>query len=195
MKKKLSFNKASKKKTGGGPYEEKFLSAAEKQIVTAAGITVAVEGLSIVKTFGSSKDMVEEILMELDENGPEDSESDDPETNEKQKIDETPCSSVPRRKAASKISLLEQNIEKGDEWRSDMKDYLKSFVELKKKSVKIQEDEYELNQKFYRLKKEENSIRLKELKMKQEEHASSMTIKKIDLEIKSLELDMLKAKK
>lgn len=76
-----------------------------------------------------------------------------------------------------------------------MKDYLKSFVELKKKSVKIQEDEYELNQKFYRLKKEENSIRLKELKMKQEEHASSMTIKKIDLEIKSLELDMLKAKK
>ncbi|XP_075147833.1 uncharacterized protein LOC142221867 [Haematobia irritans] len=54
VKKKLSFNKASLKRTGGGPYEEKKLSAADEQISEAAGLTAAVEGLVSVESFGSS---------------------------------------------------------------------------------------------------------------------------------------------
>lgn len=52
-KKKLSHNKASKKKTGGGPYDEIILSVAEEQIVEAAGLTAAVAGLVNVECFGS----------------------------------------------------------------------------------------------------------------------------------------------
>lgn len=52
-KKKLSQNKASKKKTGGGPFDEILLTSAEEQIVEAAGLTAAVAGLVNVKCFGS----------------------------------------------------------------------------------------------------------------------------------------------
>ncbi|XP_049301856.1 uncharacterized protein LOC105224118 isoform X7 [Bactrocera dorsalis] len=54
VKKKLSFNKASKQRTGGGPYEEKYLTTAEEQQLQATGMDVAVEGLGEVRTFGNS---------------------------------------------------------------------------------------------------------------------------------------------
>lgn len=53
VKKKLSFNKSSRKKTGGGPFEEKPLSVVEEQILEAAGIDKAVAGLKDVRIFGS----------------------------------------------------------------------------------------------------------------------------------------------
>lgn len=53
VKRKVALNKSSKKRTGGGPYEEKVLSFAEGQILAAAGIEVAVEGLKNIQSFGS----------------------------------------------------------------------------------------------------------------------------------------------
>lgn len=46
--KKTLFNKAAKRKTGGGPYEEKFITNVEEQIIEASGLEVAVEGLQNV---------------------------------------------------------------------------------------------------------------------------------------------------
>ncbi|TMW46030.1 hypothetical protein DOY81_008891 [Sarcophaga bullata] len=46
------FNKPSKQKTGGGPYQEMILTSAEEQIIQATGVDLHVEGLSSVKTFG-----------------------------------------------------------------------------------------------------------------------------------------------
>ncbi|XP_039969667.1 uncharacterized protein LOC120781510 [Bactrocera tryoni] len=68
VKKKLSFNKASKQRTGGGPYEEKYLTTAEEQLLQATGMDVAVEGLGEVRTFGNStpeKEPVEKLMAKL----------------------------------------------------------------------------------------------------------------------------------
>ncbi|XP_067625780.1 uncharacterized protein [Eurosta solidaginis] len=53
-KKKLSHNKLSKRQTGGGPYNEIPISATEEVIIEAAGLEVAVDGNSTVRTFGNS---------------------------------------------------------------------------------------------------------------------------------------------
>ncbi|XP_067619607.1 uncharacterized protein [Eurosta solidaginis] len=53
-KKKLSHNKLSKRQTGGGPYNEIPISATEELIIEAAGLEVAVDGNSTVRTFGNS---------------------------------------------------------------------------------------------------------------------------------------------
>lgn len=108
MKRKLSFNKTSKKETGGGPFKEKLLSAAEEQIVEAAGLTAAVEGLSSVKTFGTSMN-IDEIL----ENILEDSNHEDENLASTEKddlIDFTPSTSAPRKKMTkvTKTTLLEK---------------------------------------------------------------------------------------
>lgn len=85
---------------------------------------------------------------------------------------------------------MEQNVE----WRSELKELLISIRDIKEKELKIKEEEHALNQKFYRLKKEENSLRLKDHKMRAEEHAARISVNKVDLEIKTLELEMLKNK-
>ncbi|XP_036327971.1 uncharacterized protein LOC118740516 [Rhagoletis pomonella] len=53
VKKKLSFNKASKQKTGGGPYQEKLLTASEELLLQATAMDVSME--YVLKTFTSQK--------------------------------------------------------------------------------------------------------------------------------------------
>ncbi|XP_054731688.1 uncharacterized protein LOC129240148 [Anastrepha obliqua] len=53
-KKKLSFNKASKQRTGGGPFTEKVITASEEILIEAAGLEACVEGIQNVPAFGSS---------------------------------------------------------------------------------------------------------------------------------------------
>ena len=69
IKKEIVFNKESRKRTGGGPFEELALSSAEELILEAAGIEVAVDGLFFVKPFNKkskvSKNNEDEILEEI----------------------------------------------------------------------------------------------------------------------------------
>lgn len=174
VKKKLSFNKASKKQTGGGPYEEKLLTSSEEQILEAAGLSAAVEGLCSVASFGTSK----EVAIERNEEVPEIDTRDDI-ADKVDDISSTPGTSKPRRiKEVTKMSLLQANLEKGDEGRRELSSYFQSLIEIKKDSLKLKEETCKIKQKS--------------LQIKEEEHIKNMEIKKVELEIKTLELEMLK---
>ncbi|XP_061387069.1 uncharacterized protein LOC133322017 [Musca vetustissima] len=175
VKKKLSFNKASKNQTGGGPYEEELLTQSEELILEAAGLSAAVEGLSSVQSFGAKKG------MEVDRKENDEEELMDVENDMDCSIGSTVPSSTQRRtKSASKMDLLKENIEKHDEGMRERKLFWDTLMDCKRKSLKIKEETYKLKERS--------------LKIKEEEHKSNMAINKVELEIKTLELNLLKQK-
>lgn len=175
VKKKLSFNKASKNQTGGGPYEEKLITQSEELILEAAGLSAAVEGLSSVQSFGAKKG------MEVNRKENDEEELMDVENDMDCSIGSTVPSSTQRRtKSASKMDLLKENIEKHDEGLRERKLYWDTLIDCKRKSLKIKEETYKLKERS--------------LKIKEEEHKSNMAINKVELEIKTLELNLLKQK-
>lgn len=139
------------------------MSSAEEQILQAAGIAVAVEGLPTVETFGSSKNHTYSLASEMEpnlisvfEDEAEESEIDRQE--EPLKVKSRPS------KAEIKMNLLKPHLQKFEELQINISLKLDKLLELKTRSIK----------------------------MKEEEHAVSIAIKKVDLEIKTLQLEMLK---
>ncbi|XP_073819396.1 uncharacterized protein isoform X2 [Musca autumnalis] len=189
VKKKLSFNKASKKQTGGGPYEEKLLTHSEELILEAAGLSAPVEGLSSVESFGTQVQRLlegdDEVQLDLTNHSDDESINTMP-TNVTTPINSPiqPTSSSrslksnSRAKSTSKISLLKENIEKQDEGRREQKIFWESLIEAKTKSLKIKEEIYKLKERS--------------MKLKEEEHRTNIEIKKVELEIKNLQLNILK---
>lgn len=168
-KKKLSFNKASKRKTGGGPYEEMILSPAEEQIIQAAGIEAAVEGIPGIKTFGSSTNTketvsnIEDSLNTLLDDTNMESEDLEKETPRLIQQQQQKQQQQQNSKADTKLSLLMSNISKTEKYYSDLNAKLDHLINLKERS----------------------------LKLKEVEHAANMAIKNIDLQIKTIELGVL----
>ncbi|XP_039952671.1 uncharacterized protein LOC120769632 [Bactrocera tryoni] len=54
QKKKLSFNKALKQRTGGGPYNGKLITVTDELLIEAAGLEACVEGITNVSAFGNN---------------------------------------------------------------------------------------------------------------------------------------------
>lgn len=175
---------SSKKKTGGGPYEEMLLTSAEEQIVQAAGIGATVEGLSSTKTFGALKEIdepntkaVECLLAETID----DSDNDNIELEVFEVLENKTESKVVENKATirnkqitksdSKLDLLRSNLEKFEDSQNTLNTKLDRLLQLLEKS---------------------NELKEKIFKLKEEEHTANLAVKKVDLEIKTLELEMLK---
>ncbi|XP_065361981.1 uncharacterized protein LOC135955557 [Calliphora vicina] len=144
VKKKLSLNKESKMKTGGGPYEEIPLSQTEEQIVQAAGIEASVDGNSTIKSFGKRKEpnetfscQVEKSIQSiLDENS---------ELERVEKETPKPKKQKTNSKAESKIDLLMTNINKNEEFHTNLNSKLERLLELKERSLKLKEEEHTAN--------------------------------------------------
>lgn len=158
----MSFNKESRKRTGGGPFQELALSSAEELILEAAGIEVAVDGLSFVEPFPKkvSKTNVDEILEEIQVEDTSQSEY-------KEDVGSGEVTVKVNKKTTSsetKINLLERNLKKIEESKLDIGSKLDRLLELKERSLKI----------------------------KIEQHSAEMKKLKIDLEIKAIELEKLK---
>lgn len=181
-KKKVSFNKASKKKTGGGPYEEMVITSAEEQIIQASGLDVAVEGLSSVTSFGKPKTKEKEqdvnkslqLLLE---------DEDDIDVRAEDDVDEYVEKEKPRqytKSSDSKLTILKSHIQTTEEHQRDQNSKHDHIVSLKVKSLKIKE--------------RMESFKERSLKIKEEEHTINMALKKVDLEKKTFELEMLKQK-
>ncbi|XP_075169781.1 uncharacterized protein LOC142241837 [Haematobia irritans] len=179
IQKKTLAQQGLEKKTGGGPYDQLMLTVAEEQIVEAAGLTAAVAGLRNVECFGSATNRTcaenENIpTNEKNISGTSESEFSDieielPTTSKRRistkKIDEK----------HTKIDFVKENI-----------DQLSKLIDIKERSLKIKE---ETNRKLDKL------ISLKEqaFKLKQMEFDGSIASKRMDLQIKTLELDALKS--
>lgn len=173
---------SSKKKTGGGPYEEMLLTSAEEQIVQAAGIGATVEGLSSTKTFGALKEIDEPNTNEcLLAETIDDSDNDNIEPEVFEVLENKTESKVVKNKATignkqitkseSKLDLLRSNLEKFEDSQNTLNTKLDRLLQLLEKS---------------------NELKEKIFKLKEEEHTANLAVKKVDLEIKTLELEMLK---
>ncbi|XP_037809861.1 uncharacterized protein LOC119602422 [Lucilia sericata] len=178
-KKKLSFNKLSKKKTGGGPYEKLLLSPAEEQIVQSAGIEAAVEGVSTIKSFGTPKCASETIpneeqslraLLENDDSIEVDDEKcvEKSEYSQESEDKENQPSRIKKgnSKSETKLNLLISNLSNAEKYHFDLSSKLDHLIKLKEKSLKI----------------------------KEEEHSANMAIKNLDIQIKTIKLELLKKK-
>ncbi|XP_036340153.1 uncharacterized protein LOC118749460 [Rhagoletis pomonella] len=165
VKKKLSFNKASKQRTGGGPYEEKPLTAADEQIVQAAGLDVSVEGLHSVRCFGNLLPQNESAQEAIEETVEEFLASDEEESGSK-KEDEYPTTSRKSVKAqgkTEKLALLKLHLNASEESQSNISSKLDRLIALKERSVAL----------------------------KEEAHKANMAVKELELKIKRLELAAL----
>ncbi|XP_037826181.1 uncharacterized protein LOC119614145 [Lucilia sericata] len=166
VKKKLSFNMASKKKTGGGPYEEMPLTPAEEQILQAAGLEASVEGLSSIKSFGSSK-VIDNIMGEIESSGSSEN------SGYENIVKETD-------KENSNVDMECENLQKEE-------------LMVNKKCAKKSQNMLNLKlDRLLNLMERLNELKTKSLKLKEDEHVANMAIKTVDLEIKTLELEMLK---
>lgn len=188
--KKLSNNKASIKKTGGGPNEEVMLSTTEEKIVEAAGLTAAVAGIAGVKCFGAKTTTTVEVSegQEVTDVYEYEAEylSESEYTNKENDANNTP---TPRKqknhaKPSSKSDLLENNINILKDWHTEIGKKLNKVMELKEKSLKLKEEH---NKKLDKL----ISLKERELRLKEIEHCSNMSTKELDLQIRTLELEVL----
>lgn len=187
--KKISFNKASKQKTGGGPYQEMILTSAEEQIIQATGVDLHVEGLS-VKTYGKprspSKCEVDELVNESMQSILENEESDDVVNEYVEK--EQPRRFVKKEKII-KQSIVSSHVEKTEAFQREL--LLKTdcvLALLTSHTKKMEEYKQEENAKLQRL----LLIKERSLNIKEEEHRANMAIKQVELQIKTLELEVLK---
>lgn len=148
------------------------LTPAEEQIVQAAGISAAVEGLSSIKTFGSSNQLnIQQEIVELLSNENVDkltflSDTVDCTSVEK----DTSKISLKNARRETKLNLLKSNIEKFEESQDMLNDKLDRLLKLVERS---------------------NELKEKSIRMKEAEHVANMELKKIDLEIKTKELELL----
>lgn len=190
--KKLSNNKASIRKTGGGPNEEVMLSTTEEKIVEAAGLTAAVVGIAGAKCFGGKTTTTVEVsegqeVTDVDEYEAEYlSLSESEFTTKENDANNTP---TPRKqtnhaKPSSKTDLLENNINIMKDWHTEIGKKLNKVMELKEKSLKLKEEH---NKKLDKL----ISLNERELRLKEIEHSSNMSTKELDLKIRTLELEVL----
>lgn len=133
VKKKLTFNKLSRLRTGGGPCEEKHLSQTDELILEAAGIEDEVDGLKNVNSFGcGSPEKAEAISSErtLDEDLAYLLSSDvdeDQTVNKKSK----PFVKLAKPKE-SKTSLIKKNMESNEDYHSQMLQKMDILIEIKK---------------------------------------------------------------
>ncbi|XP_049302130.1 uncharacterized protein LOC125775513 [Bactrocera dorsalis] len=161
IKKKISFNKASKQRTGGGPYEEKLLTAAEEQLLQATGIDVAVEGLTVVKSFGNVEpeeglnELVEMIL---------DSEEEDPTPSTSRSATKS-CKAKPTVES-EKLSLLKCNLRAYEVTQAQINNNIEKLLALKQRSLQIKEEAHAADMKIKAIELEIKTHELDILKRK-----------------------------
>ncbi|XP_049317088.1 uncharacterized protein LOC125779940 [Bactrocera dorsalis] len=160
VKKKLSFNKASKQRTGGGPYEEKYLTTAEEQLLQATGMDVAVEGLGEVRTFGNStpeKEPVEKLMAEFLYSG-EDDVPPKPSTSR---------SATKRSKqdaADEKLALIKENMIAFESYQQSIGAKLDKLIALKERSMEMKKEAHKAYMEVKAIELQINRIQLEALK-------------------------------
>ncbi|XP_036329832.1 uncharacterized protein LOC118741973 [Rhagoletis pomonella] len=175
-KKKLSFNKSSKQRTGGGPYQEKVITAAEEMIIEAAGLEVCVEGNKSVPAFGSIP-ATQASTNSSGSNVSSDEESLSSLPGPSTAVytprgRKTPQSKTPRKKSGSdeKLALLQENVKSVSDFHRNLDTKVDKLLETQEKLLLVQE---------------------RMLEIKEEKHRSQQEAREIDLQIKRLELETL----
>lgn len=169
-----------------------MLTVAEEQIVEAAGLTAAVAGLVNVKCFGSATNQSSDKSndrSDIDENNKSSAISELESSDIDVELPTTSQSRRPKKKVGkyTKIELIHENIGQLKDWQSDVGQKLNKVIEIKERSLKVKE---ETNRKLDKL----ISLKEKDLRLKQIEHDANMSSKDIDLQIKTLELEVLQQK-
>lgn len=170
VKRKFLYNKSSLKKTEGGPYKEKILNSVEEQILEAAGIAVAVDGLTKITVHGSKPDLPPEDLETSFFDAPPqdlnssflyvfDSDEDDSNLQHPEKKPKLQIPEILLKNKSSKTNFKE-NLKYADEFYKQLFDKIDSLIELKKKTVAIKEAEHNINMEIKRI---ELQIKIKEL--------------------------------
>ncbi|XP_067622649.1 uncharacterized protein [Eurosta solidaginis] len=178
--KKLSFYKQSKKKTGGGPYQEKTITATEEAIIEAAGLEVCVAGDENVIAYGRAR-----ATLTSSKNSESYSASSDDESLSclpgsstappAAIVDRTPRSKTPGKKSSSeqKMALLQENLKTVSDFQRGLDEKLDRLLDVQERFLLVQQCILQIKEEKYRRQKEASQI---------------------DLQIKRLELETLQIK-
>lgn len=164
----MSFNKSSRKQTGGGLFQEKFISENEEQIIAASGLEAAVEGIQ-VNTFGysetpDSRNLLSPLSMFGDSDVAEILNCDNAIDGERNNPAEVSVKkSTPANK---KLLLIQESVARGNEFQTTVSKAIGRLLEIQERTLQIREE-----------------------KLK-----NYMAVSKIDLEIKTTELATKKCK-
>ncbi|XP_058812429.1 uncharacterized protein LOC131676981 [Topomyia yanbarensis] len=190
---KLSSNKKSLKKTGGGPYSGKELTFADESIIEACGLEATVTGIPGVASYGFNSDMEEE-----DDRSVENIPTDD-YLMESVFDHQTAGPSLTTRPHAPKekknVQLLEKQVEISQQFldtcsetlqkisssQADVSMHLRSLKHDFRKLVELKQEEY----------KEKKDYRKKKLKMLEESGFQKSVLKKEQLELQKLNIEVL----
>ncbi|XP_055904373.1 uncharacterized protein LOC129943406 isoform X2 [Eupeodes corollae] len=174
-KKKLIANKKSIAQTGGGPFTEKALDSVDEVIIQACGIEAAVEGTFGVSSFGCNEHELDNALKEL--------LSEPVDVALEPQPTPTPASSSKRNKPPTKVEentlLAEKQLE-----------LQQKFIDLQiKKLDDIDKTLQTVNNSIIELK---DCVKLL-CQEKQKERECSNALKKEELQLKRMELELAKA--
>ncbi|XP_054734449.1 uncharacterized protein LOC129241926 [Anastrepha obliqua] len=189
-KRKLSFNKSSKRQTGGGPYQQRALTPAEELIVEAAGLEASVSGNRMVQTYGSSQPAPVAVASRPASSASASSRSVPSRSSSNSPASCTPSRLVvptPRRRTTNKASLLEENIKLTADHHKAMGQKIDRLLQIKERQLEIDERQLEISER-------QIAVSSRILAMKEEKHRAIIAVKEIDLKIKSIELNQLKVK-
>ncbi|XP_055842698.1 uncharacterized protein LOC129909647 [Episyrphus balteatus] len=172
-KKKLIENKKSIAKTGGGPYTELPLDSNEEAIIQVCGIEAAVAGIGGVSSFGCDEQILETEITDLIG-------------------DSTPSEQIPD-SAPAPSSMSTKNRQKQTPKEEEGIILARRQVELQEKFVSVQED---IGKSL-----KEVTVAIKDMKdcvallcqEKEKERQSANALKKEELQLKRMEIELAKA--
>ncbi|XP_053960803.1 uncharacterized protein LOC128864993 [Anastrepha ludens] len=198
-KRKLSFNKISKRQTGGGPYQQRALTPAEEVIVEAAGLEASVSGNSMVQTYGSSQPAPVAVASRPASSASASSRSSGRNSNHSTSsvpsrsssnspascTPSRPVAPTPRRRTINKASLLEENIKLTADHHKAMGQKIDRLLQIKERQLEIDERQLEISER-------QLAVSRRILAIKEEKHRAIIAVKELNLKIKSIELNQLK---
>ncbi|XP_058827717.1 uncharacterized protein LOC131687628 [Topomyia yanbarensis] len=186
---KLSSNKKSPKKTGGGPYSVEELTFADESIIEACGLEATVTGIPGVASYGFNSEMEEE-----DDRGDEDIRTDDylmESVFDHQTADPslTTTPRAPKRQKKS-VQLLEKQVEISQQFldtgsdalqnikssQADVSMHLRSLKHDFRKLVDLKQKEF----------KDKNNYRKEKLKLLEERRIEKRAIEAPKIEHRSI---------
>ncbi|XP_050335618.1 uncharacterized protein LOC126762709 [Bactrocera neohumeralis] len=166
--KKRFFNKASKQRTGGGPYNEKLNTATDELLIEAAGLEACVEGITNVSAFennpttqastfivncDSSDEEANPFLGSLP--GPTTSTHSLLATTTTTSTEKTPRRPWRKSKSDEKLELLQQNMKSLSDFQKSIDQKLEKLVaaqeKIKMEKHRIQQSTRELAHEIKKL--------------------------------------------
>ncbi|XP_053961495.1 uncharacterized protein LOC128865318 [Anastrepha ludens] len=175
-KKKLSFNKASKQRTGGGPYTGKVITASEELLIEAAGLEDCIEEKKYTPLPDSLPTTPASTILSSSDN------SDDEKASSSSSSLPAPSAAYTLRRSKTlrsrknfkneKLTLLQQNLKAASDFQISLNAKLDRLLLVQEKMLKIKEEKHLILQESHQINLQIKRLELETLQSNLSKHSS-----------------------